>query len=685
MRISTSWLQEYVEPPAPEQLNHVFEMAGIGVENFDSEAGIWTLEVTSNRGDWLSAVGLSREIAAMTGQRFRVAREDDQSTPAPDGVAVEIEYSEDCARYVAQLIEGVSVHDSPEWVQQRLLECGMRPVNNIVDATNLVMLETGQPLHAFDADKVRGARIVVRRARPGETLVTLDEVERKLSDEVLVIADAEQPLAVAGVMGGLDSEVTASTTRVLLESAHFAPQRVRRSARVLELTSEASRRFARWVDPNGVLRGAHRASQLIAEFSGGKVLPGAVDNYPAPVGPARVSIRVARCNAVLGVELTAQAIGDLLKRLGFKLETSAGGMLQFSIPTWRRDIEREIDLIEEVARMNGYDKVPTTLPTTVNAAAGRSLSQRLEERARGVLLRCGLDEVLTYSLENQAAVSRAGLTENDGLSTPAVALRNPLSDDYTQLRTSLIPSLLETLKVNAGASSPVRVFEIGKVYLPQSGKAQPDERIRIGLALLATTPEAHWDKEQAPAPVDFFTLKALVQQVLEGLGAPRPSFRATQNSPFHPGRAAALSIDGEDLGLLGEIHPDIAERYELRHRAYLAVIDFEALIRHIALVSQYSSFSKLPSADRDIALVVPEATTAAAVENSIHRAAGALLESARIFDLYRGSSIEPGFKSVAVALRFRSAERTLQEDEVEQAMSAIRESASRDLGAHLRA
>lgn len=685
MRIAQKWLQEYVEIPAPEQLEHIFEMAGIGVEHFDPDSHVWTLEITSNRGDWLSAIGLAREIAAMTNQRFRLAREAG-STPGLNDVAVTIENPDDCARYAARLMENVTVQDSPEWMQQRLIECGMRPVNNVVDATNLVMLETGQPLHAFDADKISGNEIIVRRAKNGEKIVTLDEVERSLSDEILVIADEKTPLAVAGVMGGRDSEVTNATTRVLLESAHFAPARVRRGARLLDLNSEASRRFVRWVDPNGVLRAAHRAAELIAEISGGKVLPGVADAYPAPVGEARVALRPARANAILGTELSGEAMAELLKRLDLKVESQSKDILQVAIPTWRRDIEREIDLVEEIARLNGYEKIPTTLPKTVNAAAGRSLSQRLEERARGVLLRCGLNELMTYSLENAAAVARAGLTGNDGLSTPAVTLRNPLSDDYTQLRTSLIPSLLEVLKTNAGAVAPTRVFEIGKVYLPASGKlddsAQPAERLRIGIALLATPPVAHWQKRDAS--IDFFSLKGIVERLFDGLGAPPAVFRATQNLPFHPGRCAAASLNGEDVGMLGEIHPDIAALWDLRHRAYIALIDFDALVRHISLTPQFVPFSKTPSADRDIALVVPEKVNAAAIESTIRAAAGVLLESARVFDVYQGEGIPAGFKSVAVTLRFRASDRTLQDSEIEAAMNIVREATAAKLGAELR-
>jgi phenylalanyl-tRNA synthetase beta chain len=618
----------------------------------------------------------------MTNQRFRAPVVTDESTLDSTGIAVEIENAQDCTRYAGMLIEGIRVGDSPEWMQSRLIECGMRPVNNIVDATNIVMLERAQPLHAFDASTIAENKIIVRRARADETITTLDEIERTLTEEVLVIADAQKPVAVAGVMGGRDSEVTQSTTRILLEAAHFTSGRVRRGSRVLGLSSEASRRFARWVDPNGVLSAAQRTLQLIKETCTEARAVTLADSYPAPASEAHAVLHVARCNAILGIELNTETMAALLQRLGLKVLQQTAASLQVSIPTWRRDIEREIDLIEEIARLHGYEKIPTTLPRTVNAFAGRNLSQRLEDAARETLVRCGLMEIVTYSLENAVSVERAGLDK----STPVVQLRNPLSDDYTQLRTSFFPSLLETLRRNAlsDASAALRFFEVGKIYYLSSKEGEmPVERRTIGIALYGAPPLAHWQKD-AQRALDFYALKAMVENLLRGVGAPAAVFRAAQAAPFHPGRCATLSIDGENLGCLGEVHPEVAERYELRHRACLAQIDFEALIRHIALVPQYSEQSRQPAADRDIALVVPEKITAAQIEATVRRAAGTLVESTRLFDVYTGTPIEPGFKSVALALRFRAADRTLQEEEIQAAMQAVREAAGNELGAQLR-
>jgi phenylalanyl-tRNA synthetase beta chain len=684
MRISKQWLSDYVAlPETDDELYHVLQMAGVGVE--EREDDVWTLEVTANRGDWLSAIGLARDIAAMTDKHFHVPSHDitESENPIGDRVVVDIENPADCPRYAARLLENIQVGPSPDWIQQRLLQCGMRPVNNVVDITNYVMLETGQPLHAFDADKVLSGgvhRIWVRRAHEGEKITTLDDVERPLTPEVLLITDGERPLAVAGVMGGLDSEVTETTTKVLLESAHFAPARVRRSKRVIGLASEASRRFERWVDPNGVVKAANRAAQLLHDYAGAQIAQGVIDRYVQPAEDARVTIRISRCNAVLGLRLTGEQIVKSFVRLGFKIGLQTNELIEVSVPTWRRDIEREIDLIEEVARVHGYENIPTTLPRNANPTAGRSLSQRLEERAKQALLRCGLSEIVTYSLQSPASVVRSGL-EN----VTAVKLRNPLSEDYSQLRTSLLPSLLDALARNPRTA--VRYFELAKVYLPKDAAhpeaEQPHENVHLGLALLNAPAAPHWQK--ATPSVDFFTLKSVVANLLQAMGAPQPQLVPTQRPTFHPGRCALLLIDGQELGVLGEVHPEIAEHYDLPHRAYLAEIEWKALVRHVQIAPHFTAPVKFPPADRDLALVVKNEVAAANVESTLRAAGGDLLEAVRIFDVYSGPPVPEGWKSLALSLRYRATNRTLTEEEIEAAMMRLRESAERELGAQQRA
>ncbi len=681
MKISTQWLNEFIDTPPADELAHIFEMAGIGVE--DHNDNLFTLEITSNRGDWLSTIGLAREIAAMTGQPLRVPAAEaytveETGQPAYWRTAVEIEDEEGCPRYIARYIDNVRLGPSPDWMQQRLIECGMRPINNIVDVTNYVMLEMGHPLHAFDATKVERGRIIVRRAHEGEKITTLDGVERALNEEVLLITDPNGPIAIAGIMGGQDTEVTEETTKVLLEAAHFDPVRVRRGVRQLGLSSEASRRFERWVNPNTVLQASNRAAQLLRECAGGVVAVGAIDRYPTKVGDGVARMRFERCNDVLGLDLSGTTMMQLLQRLGLQIISSIGTECKVGIPTWRRDIEREIDLIEEVARMHGYENIPLTLHTGVNTAAGLALSQRLEERAKSALLRCGLNEVVTYSLQSEADVQRAGLTDT---SDHVVKLRNPLSEDYTQLRTSLLPSLLQVLQRNVRRRA--RIFEFGRVYLARPEQQLPDERRHIGIALLDAPPAPHWQKQ--PEPIDFFTLKAIVNRLLDALGAPPPVYQAVQQPSFHPGRCAALMIDSQQVGVLGEVHPDVAARYELGARAYIATIDFDDLVRHISLIRTYTPITRFPAAERDLALVVRSDVPAATVESVVRAAGGPLLESAQVFDVYTGPPIPPEFKSLAFALRFRAPERTLTDVEVDAAMQEIIAAAERELEARLRA
>lgn len=674
MRISTEWLNEYVPTPPAEELEHLFEMAGIGVENHDAAEDIWTLEVTSNRGDWLSAVGLAREISAMMGAPMKW---EDSNLAAPTGEApyqVEIENAADCARYAARIIENIKIGPSPDWMQKRLTQAGMRPINNVVDVTNYVMLEWGQPLHAFDADTLHGEKIIVRRAQNDEKFTTLDGALRELSDEILLINDTRGPVAIAGIMGGQDSEVTDSTTRILLEIAHFAPLRIRRGVRELNLRSEASRRFERWVDPNNIPRVAERTLQLLQECCGAQAVGGLADNYPQVVAPAQVELRFARCRQILGLQLETGDIVTALQRLGFAVE-NRGDTALVSVPTWRRDIEREIDLIEEVARIHGYDKIPTTLPANSVSGAGLNGAQRLEEAARTALLGCGLNEIVTYSLENSLSAERAGL-ENEAA---PVVLRNPLSEDYTQLRTSLLPSLLNVLSNNS--RSRARLFELGKVFHSQ-GETQPDEPLKIGIALSEAPDEPHWQKQETPG--DFYALKSIIDALLSALGAPNAEYRAAKHSTLHPGRTAEVFLNGEKLGVIGEVHPDVREKHSLKSRAAIAELDWKTLAKFASLSRTAQPIVRVPSSDRDLAMLLKSEITAAQVQSAVKQGGGDLLESARIFDVYTGTGIPDGYKSIAIALRFRAADRTLTEDEVEAAMNNIRQSAQSELNAQLR-
>jgi len=673
MRISAEWLGEYVALPPLEKLEEVLLLAGLGIEAREGQR--FELEVTSNRGDWLCATGIAREVGAMTDTRFRAPAPDveEDGPPIEGRVMVSVSAPDDCARYCARLVEGVRVGPSPDWIQKRLLDCGVRPINNVVDATNYVMLEWGGPLHAFDYEKV-GGRIEVRRAREGETLTTLDGQERALSPEVLVIADAQNAVAIAGIMGGAATEVSDETTNVLLESAHFAPLRVRRGAQVSGLATEASRRFERWVDPNGCARSLDRAAQLLAQIAGGRVAGGFVDVYSRPVVEKPVSMRPSRANALLGLNIEPAWMRDALTRLGFKAELS-GDEIFARIPTRRRDIEREIDLIEEVARLWGYDRVPTTLHEGVNTSAGRPLAGRLEDRARSACLRCGLTEVATISLSNERAHQDAGASLQN-----AVRLRNALTDDYTLLRTSLLPSLLDVLARNKGRR--LRGFEIGRIYESSPNHPLADEKRTLGVCLSDAPLPQHW--QRTVSPVDFFALKAIVQNVLHEFGAPEPVFEPSRHPAFHPGRCATVSLNGAEVGVMGEVHPLVADKWEIPHRVYIAQIDFDALVRHISLVRQMQPFSRFQAVDRDFAFVVPRSMPSAKLLSAILAAGGELVVSARVVDVFQGGQLDESQKSLALSLRLQAADRTLTDAEIEAVSRRVIE-AGQSLGASIRA
>lgn len=673
MRISAEWLREYVQLPPIEKLEETLLLAGLGVDERDGER--FELEITSNRGDWLCATGIAREIGAMTEVRFRAPAPDVEEDGASiEGrVNVSVADADDCSRYCARLVEGVVIGPSPDWMQKRLLDCGVRPINNVVDATNYVMLEWGQPLHAFDFDRL-GGKIEVRRAREGETLVTLDGQERVLTPEILVIADANKAVAVAGLMGGLESEVSDSTVNVLLESAHFAPLRVRRGGQILGLASEASRRFERWVDPNGCKRSLDRAAQLLAQIAGGRVAAGVVDVYPHPATERTVLMRPSRANQVLGLSIESAWMQSALDRLGFKTSLD-GDQITCRIPTRRRDIEREIDLIEEVARLWGYDRVPTTLNASVNTSAGRPLAARLEDRARAACLRSGLTEVATISLSNEIAHANAGVSVER-----AVRLRNALTEDYTLLRTSLLPSLLDVLARNKGRR--MRAFEIGRIYETSPTHALADEKRTLGVCLSDAPAPAFWQK--TAAPVDFFALKAIVQNVLREFGAPEPVFEPSRHAAFHPGRCASIVLNGAEVGVMGEVHPLVAGKWDIAHRIYIAQIDFDALVRHISLVRQFKAFSNFPPVERDFAFVVPDNLPSIRLVEAARVAGGELVSSVRVVDVFQGAVLGEGFKSIALSLRLQATDRTLGESDIEGVSNRVIEAASA-LGGSIRA
>lgn len=645
-----------------------------------------------------SLLGVAREVAALTGGTVRVPcpAVPEEDPPAASLVEVAVEDPDLCPRYVARVVGGLRVGPSPAWLRRRLEAAGMRPINNVVDVTNYVMLETGQPLHAFDLERLRGdgpggagarKRIAVRRARPGETLVTLDGVRRELLPTDLVIADAGGPVALAGVMGGEESEISPATTAILLESAAFHNLTVRRTARRLGIASEAAARFEKWVDPEGCRLAADRACELLRELAGGVVRAGAVDVYPRPPAPRAITARPARINALLGTDLPAEAMADIFRRLGFDVRPGrTPGELTVVVPTRRPDVEGEADLAEEVARVHGYERVPVTLPRSPAAPAVPRRERRLTEEVRQVCLAAGLHEVMTYSFLDPAAFDRLGLPADDPRRR-AIPLANPLASDQGVLRTLLLPHLLEVAATNVRRQrEDVGIFEIGRVYLAGSLPLRdlPEERLTLGALLLGRVGPGGW--WGAAPEADVFHLKGLAETILERLGVEGARFRPAQPPAYHPGRTAEIAVADREapLGVVGELHPAVTEAYDLPGRAVALELDLAGLLERARPVRPYRPLPRFPAVARDLALLVPDGVPAERVRETLVRAAGPLLESARLFDLYTGPGVPPGWRSLAYALVYRAADRTLTDAEVEAAQERVRQALARELGARLR-
>jgi len=649
---------------------------------------ILELDLTPNRGDCLSVFGVAREVAAIyrlplrkPGPVFPEAGPD-----AAGRVRVEIVSPELCPRYVARLVTGITVGPSPLWMQNRLSAAGMRPINNIVDVTNYVMLELGQPLHAFDFGTIVDGRIIVRPAAAGERLVTLDGVERSLTPEMLLIAGVDRPLGLAGVMGGLDSEVTDGTTEILLESACFNPVNIRRTARALGLRSEASNRFEKGIDISRCALAADRAVELMARIGAGTPAPGRVDSFPAPPPPRTVILRPARVNQILGMEVPRPEVEGILTRLEFnhRPAETPDGELVVTVPPHRPDIFAEIDLIEEVARLYGYDKVPVTLPFGRTTPAQRSPEQQPVSRLKLLLAGMGFSETVTFSFVDPGQADRVGLEADSPLREAAVVIANPLNEDQSVMRTQLFPGLVGVLARNyQRRNTDAALFEISTVFLKRGPGQLPEEKLVLALAAMGKTPRG-WNRR--PQEMDFYFLKGALEQVLRHLGIGTPEFVPEQRIPaFHPGRTAAVLVQGRRIAVVGELHPDVLERYDLPVRAVAAEVDLEQLLALERVEWAPETPPRFPAVERDLAVVLPDTVAAAEAMALITASGGEYLREVRLFDVYRGRQIPAGYHSLAFTLRFLALDRTLTDDEVNRALAGIRQTLQEKLGAQMRA
>ncbi len=648
------------------------------------------VDVLPNMARCLSMIGIAREAAALTGTALRLPSlaVEAAGEPIEGKVRVEIENPKLSARYAAALIRGVRTGPAPGWMQRRLTYAGMRPISNIVDITNYVMLEWGQPLHAFDYDLLvqraggKAPTIIVRPARAGETMKTLDGQFRELTPDNLVIADTAGPIAIAGVMGGAETEVSAATRNILLESANFDFVSVRRTMKAFNLPSEASVRFSRGIHPETVRPGAERAAQLMQRHAGGTVCRGLVDCYPAPRPPQVITLEMSEVRRLLGMDFPVAEAIRILRALEFQVEQTGPGTLRVVTPPHRLDIQAgSADLIEELARIYGYDRLPATLLADQLPEQHTNRALVLEERVRDILVNAGLQEVITYALTEPSREAPLGLP-----AVEYVRLVNPVTSERVVMRHSVLASVLEVAANNLRHTEDVRLFEIGRVYLPRAGAKLPDEPRRLALFLTGGRRPEFWeDAGKEEGVLDFFDLKGVIEALTADLHVAGVSYRPSSSAYLHPGRAAELVIGGKEVGHFGQMHPKVAEAYGLGGRTVLAgELDLDALLAAVPERYAYTPVPRFPPALRDIAVIVAEAVPAVRIEAEVRTAGGELLRGVRLFDLYRGESIPAGTKSLAYALTYQAEDRTLTDKEVDKAHKKIEDRLKHVLKAQIR-
>ncbi len=630
---------------------------------------VFDIDLTPNRPDCLSMIGVAREIAAFSGQPLNLPAvpSGDDCQSIHEKTSVTIEDPDLCPRYAARLIEDVTVGPSPDWLQERLRSVGQRPINNIVDITNFVMLEMGQPLHAFDFENLAGRCIVVRRAHPGEVFISLDDKERRLDGEMLMICDGEKPVAIGGVMGGLNSEVEPTTRHVLLESACFNPVGIRRTAKQLGLHTEASHRFERGVDPEGTLSALNRAAHLIAELGEGRLVGGTIDVHPGKQPHKPITLDVAATNRLLGTTLDRTEICRLLSAIGIQTETATAtdGQITVTPPSFRVDLTQPEDLMEEVARTWGYDRIPTRMP---RIAAGSSQVNHLRQtklRLRQLMTGQGFTETVNYSFIRAEAVDALGLSEND-TRRRCVHILNPLSEDQGVMRTTILPGLLETLERNlAQQVKTLKCFELGKVFTDRGRDDQPHEVEMLAGLWTGERTETAWHGK--PDACDFFDIKGAVENIIHSLRIQNVEYSAPAGevAPYlREGAAAEIGVKGQTLGYLGELAPEVAQRFNLKQRVFVFELGLDQIQSAIPAQIKARPIPKYPAIARDITLIVRHDLAADAVCNHIRTTGETLVEDVRIFDVFTGAPIPADRKSLSVRITYRSSEGTLEDEAV---------------------
>ena len=651
-------------PEAPEYGIYIFqkdvEVGSSAISALGLDDVVFEYEITSNRVDCYSVIGIAREAAATFRKEFHppVVTPTGNDEDVNDYVKVTVKDQELCPRYTARVVKNIKIGPSPEWMQRRLASVGIRPINNLVDITNYVMEEYGQPMHAYDLDTIAGREIVVRRAEDGEKFVTLDGQEREMDSSVLMICDGEKSIGVAGIMGGENSMITDNVKTMLFEAACFNGTNIRKSAKKIGLRTDASGKFEKGLDPENAQAAIDRACQLVEEMGAGEVVGGMVDVYAEKREPSRVTFDVEKINALLGTDLTKEQMLGYLKLVELEYDEITNEIVA---PTFRQDIHRLADVAEEVARFFGYDNIPTTLPSGEATTGKLSYKLRIEEVARNIAEFCGFSQGMSYSFESPKVFDKLLLPEDSKL-RQAIEIRNPLGEDYSVMRTTSLNGMLTSLATNYNRRNKnVKLYELGNVYLPKALPLTelPDERMQFTLGMYGEG--------------DFFSMKGVVEEFFDKIGLhKKETYDPNAGKTFlHPGRQANIIYDGTVVGYLGEVHPDVADIYGIGERAYIAVIDMPEIVARATFDRKYEGIAKFPAVNRDLSMVVPKNIMVGQIEEVIEKNGGAHLESYSLFDLYEGAQIKPGFKSVAYSITFRAKDRTLEESDISKAMDKI--------------
>ncbi|MCB2289622.1 phenylalanine--tRNA ligase subunit beta [Clostridium sp. CS001] len=630
-------------------------------------------EITSNRADCMSVLGIARETAATLGTEFRKPALDYKATCSENVEDIYKVHIKDelCRRYMLKGIKNVKIEPSPQWMQERLLEAEIRPINNIVDITNFVMLELGQPMHAFDARQISTNNIVVERAHDKEKFTTLDEVERDLDETMLNIKDGDRTIGLAGIMGGLNSEIKDDSTSIVFESANFDGVNIRLSSKKLRLRTEASSKFEKDLDPNLAEMAISRACHLVEELGAGEIMEGCIDVYPIKRQSHTLTVDANWINSFLGTEISKGDMKKYLDRLELSTEIKGDDLL-IQVPTFRSDMNIREDVAEEIARIYGYDNIPSTTPKCETSKSGKSDKQKLDDKVVLSLTSNALNQSISYSFVSPKVFDKILVPEDSSL-RKVVTIRNPLGEDYSIMRTTTISSMMESLSRNYSRSNEeARLFEIGKVYIPNEDENKlPEERNIVTIGMYGN--------------VDYLDLKGVVENVLDILGITNSSFRRENENPtYHPGKTSSLYIKRDFIGTVGEIHPSVSENYGVEQRCYIAELNLDMLYKYAELNKKYKALPRFPAVTRDIALIVEDAILVQDIEDIIVKQGGNIVESAKLFDVYKGSQIAEGKKNVAYAIVYRREDRTLKDEEVNKVHDKILRSLEHKLGAELR-